>query len=54
MASFVGSYQDPTAACNLKYVYHGHTVREYLASEVPRTHHVETTIWSRKLISLTS
>ena len=28
-----------TAACNLEYVYHGHTVLEYLIGEVPRTHH---------------
>ena len=28
-----------TAACNLEYVYHGHTVREYLTGEVPRTHY---------------
>lgn len=27
-----------TAACNLEYVYHGHTVLEYLTGEVPRTH----------------
>ena len=27
-----------TAACNLEYVYHGHTVLEYPTGEVPRTH----------------
>ena len=27
-----------TAACNLEYIYHDHTVMEYLTGEVPRTH----------------